>query len=125
MLLLFVYAVVSSGIGIPVVAILDTNCNPENIDFPIPGNDDATRAIGLYCNLVADAVLDGIQQELSAQGVDIGAQAAPEEVIPEVVEEAPAAVEPPAEEAAAAVEAAPAAEAPAEVKAEETEVKSS
>ena len=88
-------------LGIPVVAILDTNCNPENIDFPIPGNDDATRAIGLYCNLVADAVLDGIQKELSSQGVDI-------EAIP-VVEETPV-----------AVEETPAVEAPAaEVKAEE------
>ncbi|MBT6032750.1 MAG: 30S ribosomal protein S2 [Kordiimonadaceae bacterium] len=86
-------------LGIPVVAILDTNCDPENIDFPIPGNDDATRAIGLYCNLIADAVLDGIQQELSAQGVDTGADAAPVEALPEVaVEEVPA-------EAAAAVEA--------------------
>ncbi|MBL4603272.1 MAG: 30S ribosomal protein S2, partial [Emcibacteraceae bacterium] len=95
-------------LGIPVVAILDTNCNPENIDFPIPGNDDATRAIGLYCNLVADAVLDGIQKELSSQGVDIGAQDVPVEAIP-VVEETPV-----------AVEETPAVEAPAaEVKAEE------
>lgn len=76
-------------LGIPVIAILDTNCNPENIDFPVPGNDDATRAIGLYCNLVADAVLAGIQQELSSQGVDIGAQAVPTEEIPVVVEVAP------------------------------------
>ncbi len=90
-------------LGIPVVAILDTNCSPDNIDFPIPGNDDATRAIDLYCNLVADAVLDGIQQELAGQGVDLGEQDMPVEEIPavEVVEEAPveAAAEAPAEEA--------------------------
>jgi small subunit ribosomal protein S2 len=77
-------------LGIPVIAVLDTNCNPENIDFPIPGNDDATRAIDLYCNLIADAVLEGIQQELSSQGVDVGAMEAPVEEIPVVAEEAPA-----------------------------------
>tara|TARA_B100001939_G_scaffold327888_1_gene322645 strand:+ start:5179 stop:6063 length:885 start_codon:yes stop_codon:yes gene_type:complete len=60
-------------LGIPVVAVVDTNSNPDNVDFPIPGNDDATRAIQMYCDLVADAVLDGIQQELAEQGVDIGA----------------------------------------------------
>ncbi|WP_138380134.1 30S ribosomal protein S2 [Luteithermobacter gelatinilyticus] len=60
-------------LGIPVVAVVDTNSNPDNVDFPIPGNDDATRAIQMYCDLVADAVLDGIQQELTEQGVDIGA----------------------------------------------------
>ena len=69
-------------LGIPVIAVLDTNCDPENIDFPIPGNDDATRAIDLYCNLVADAVLDGIQQELSSAGVDIGAMEPKVEEIP-------------------------------------------
>ncbi|MEZ5756966.1 MAG: 30S ribosomal protein S2 [Emcibacteraceae bacterium] len=85
-------------LGIPVVAILDTNCDPANIDFPIPGNDDATRAIDLYCNLVADAVLEGIQQELSSQGVDIGAMEAPVEEIPDVAEEAPAEEDAPADE---------------------------
>jgi len=73
-------------LGIPVIAVLDTNCDPENIDFPIPGNDDATRAIDLYCNLVADAVLDGIQQELSSAGVDIGAMEPIVEQIPAVEE---------------------------------------
>ena len=73
-------------LGIPVIAVLDTNCDPENIDFPIPGNDDATRAIDLYCNLVADAVLDGIQQELSSAGVDIGAMEPIVEEIPAVEE---------------------------------------
>ncbi len=93
-------------LGIPVVAILDTNCNPEHIDFPIPGNDDATRAISLYLNLVADAVLDGISQELSAQGVDVGALDQPVEIIPEVVAEAPVVEEAPvvAKEEAVVVE---------------------
>ncbi|MEM1193062.1 MAG: 30S ribosomal protein S2 [Pseudomonadota bacterium] len=60
-------------LGIPVVAVVDTNCNPDNIDFVIPGNDDASRAIALYCNLVADAVIDGISESQGALGVDIGA----------------------------------------------------
>src|ERR1700754_1453411 len=47
-------------LGIPVIAILDTNCNPDGITFPIPGNDDAARALQLYCDLIADAVLDGL-----------------------------------------------------------------
>lgn len=60
-------------LNIPVVAVVDTNCSPDNIDFVIPGNDDASRAISLYCNLVADAVIDGISQSQAALGVDIGA----------------------------------------------------
>ena len=59
-------------LGIPVVAVLDSNADPEGVTMPIPGNDDATRAIDLYCDLVAEAVLDGIQQELIATGSDIG-----------------------------------------------------
>ena len=51
-------------LGIPVVAIIDTNCDPQEVDFPIPGNDDAARAIQLYCNLIADAVLDGLSEVL-------------------------------------------------------------
>lgn len=51
-------------LGIPVVAILDTNSNPDGIAFPVPGNDDATRAIELYCRLIADSVLDGLQEEV-------------------------------------------------------------
>jgi small subunit ribosomal protein S2 len=58
---------------IPVVAVLDSNSDPEGVDYPIPGNDDALRAISLYCELVAEAVLDGIQQEMVASGIDIGA----------------------------------------------------
>ena len=60
-------------LGIPVVAVIDSNSNPEGITFRIPGNDDAMRAIDLYCELVADAVLDGLQEEMRAAGVDVGA----------------------------------------------------
>jgi small subunit ribosomal protein S2 len=66
-------------LNIPVVAILDTNCDPEGITFPIPGNDDAARALQLYCDLVADAVLDGLTEGQAAMGVDIGAAEAPVE----------------------------------------------
>lgn len=66
-------------LGIPVIAILDTNCNPEDADFPIPGNDDAVRAISLYCDLMADAVLDGMTEGAISAGVDIGAAANPVE----------------------------------------------
>lgn len=59
-------------LGIPVVAVLDTNSNPKGVSFPIPGNDDATRAIRLYCDLMAAAVLDGLQESLRAQGIDVG-----------------------------------------------------
>lgn len=59
-------------LGIPVVAIVDTNCDPDVVDMPIPGNDDASRAISLYCDLVADAVLDGMAEGQMALGVDLG-----------------------------------------------------
>jgi len=79
-------------LGIPVVAVLDSNSDPLGIDHPIPGNDDAIRAISLYCDLVADAVLDGIQEELTARGTDVGeAEEAPRESLPEeTVAEEPA-----------------------------------
>ena len=64
-------------LGIPVVAICDSNANPDGIDFPVPGNDDALRAINLYCDLVSAAVLDGMQAELKAAGVDVGAVVEP------------------------------------------------
>jgi small subunit ribosomal protein S2 len=66
-------------LNIPVIAILDTNCNPDGITFPIPGNDDAARAIQLYCDLMADSVLDGLAAGQSASGVDLGASEAPME----------------------------------------------
>jgi small subunit ribosomal protein S2 len=59
-------------LGIPVIAICDTNSNPDNIDYIIPGNDDATRAIKLYSKLIAQAALVGIQESLIASGIDIG-----------------------------------------------------
>ncbi len=64
-------------LGIPIVAIVDTNCDPDGIDFPVPGNDDAGRAITLYCDLVARAALDGLERSQGASGVDIGALANP------------------------------------------------
>jgi small subunit ribosomal protein S2 len=66
-------------LNIPVVAILDTNCDPQGISYPIPGNDDAARALQLYCDLVADAVLDGLTEGQAGLGVDIGASEAPSE----------------------------------------------
>ena len=59
-------------LGIPVVAVVDTNCSPDGVDYVIPGNDDAARAIALYCDLVARAALDGMSAQLGAAGVDIG-----------------------------------------------------
>ena len=66
-------------LNIPVVAILDTNCDPDGITYPIPGNDDAARALQLYCDLIADSVLDGLAAGQSASGVDLGASEAPTE----------------------------------------------
>jgi small subunit ribosomal protein S2 len=62
----------ANKLGIPVVAVLDSNADPSGIAFPIPGNDDAIRAINLYCDLIAGAVFDGISAELQASGVDLG-----------------------------------------------------
>lgn len=59
-------------LNIPIIAIVDSNSDPDNINYPIPGNDDAIRSIRLYCNLFADAALAGIQEALSASGIDIG-----------------------------------------------------
>jgi len=70
-------------LNIPVVAILDSNSDPAGITYPVPGNDDAIRAIKLYCELVANTVLTGIQDEMKSAGVDIGeAEAAPGEALP-------------------------------------------
>jgi len=64
-------------LGIPVVAILDSNSNPEGIAFPVPGNDDASRAIRLYADAIADAATAGKSGNAQRQGVDIGAMAEP------------------------------------------------
>ena len=60
-------------LGIPVVGIVDSNCSPKDIDYIIPGNDDASRAIALYCDLVSRAALDGMTAQMGAAGVDLGA----------------------------------------------------
>lgn len=90
-------------LGIPVIAILDTNCDPASADMPIPGNDDAARAIQLYCDLMADAVLDGMTEAQASLGQDLGAS----ENVEEVMLQTPVAQVVPAP--APAVEAAPAA----------------
>jgi len=96
-------------LGIPVIGVIDSNSSPEGITYPIPGNDDALRAITLYCDLIARSVLDGIREEMTLAGEDLGeAMEAPVEELPEevvaeevAVEAAPeAAAEAPAEEAA-------------------------
>jgi small subunit ribosomal protein S2 len=77
----------ANRLKIPVIAILDTNCDPDGISFPIPANDDAGRAIQFYCDLVARAAIDGIGRSQGAAGVDIGEMEAPVvEVLPEPVE---------------------------------------
>ena len=76
----------ANRLNIPVAAIVDTNCDPKGISFVVPGNDDAGRAIGLYCDLVARAVIDGISRAQGNSGVDVGAMANP---VPEAVAAAP------------------------------------
>ncbi|WOB77743.1 30S ribosomal protein S2 [Brevundimonas nasdae] len=66
-------------LNIPIIAILDTNSDPDGITYPVPGNDDAARAIQTYCDLIADAVLDGLAAGASASGIDLGASEAPVE----------------------------------------------
>lgn len=106
-------------LNIPVVAILDSNSDPDGVAHPIPGNDDAIRAVSLYCELFAEAVLDGIQTELESSGSDVGAaedgpvQSLPKKGAGAAVQDKKAkgngaAVAAPAAEAAPAVEAEPA-----------------
>jgi len=67
-------------LGIPVIGVVDTNCSPKGVDYIIPGNDDAARAIALYCDLVSRAALDGMTAQMGAAGIDVGAlETAPEE----------------------------------------------
>ncbi|MDO5619943.1 MAG: 30S ribosomal protein S2 [Paracoccus sp. (in: a-proteobacteria)] len=74
-------------LGIPVVAVVDTNCSPDGVDYIIPGNDDAARAIALYCDLAARAALDGMSAQMGAAGVDLGALAeAPVEELDDAAE---------------------------------------
>ncbi|MGH1369131.1 MAG: 30S ribosomal protein S2 [Maritimibacter sp.] len=84
----------ANKLGIPVVAVVDTNCSPNGIDYIIPGNDDAARAISLYCDLAARAALDGMSGQMEAAGIDVGAfEEAPveEAVAQDAPAEAPAA----------------------------------
>ncbi|ABV73033.1 30S ribosomal protein S2 [Rickettsia canadensis str. McKiel] len=60
-------------LNVPIVAVVDTNSNPDNVDYPIPGNDDSIRSIRLYCSLFADAALQGLAESMKASGVDMGA----------------------------------------------------
>ena len=90
-------------LGIPVVAILDSNCDPEAADMPIPGNDDAARAIQLYCDLMADAILDGMTEAQASVGTDLGAAENPMEMAMAAAPEAEAAPAPAAEAAPAPV----------------------
>ena len=62
----------ANKLGIPVIAVVDTNCSPSGIDYLIPGNDDAARAIALYCDLIARSALDGMSEQMGAAGVDLG-----------------------------------------------------
>jgi small subunit ribosomal protein S2 len=72
-------------LGVPVAAVVDTNCDPDGITYVVPGNDDASRAISLYCDLIARAAIDGISRAQGGMGIDIGAAEKP------IVEDLPAA----------------------------------
>jgi len=101
-------------LGIPVIAVVDTNCDPDDVDIAIPGNDDASRALELYCSLISMAAIDGISRSSSSQGIDLGAsEEAPVEPVLEAAK--------PQEEAApeVAAEVAPVEPAPAPAPAEE------
>jgi len=109
----------ATKLGIPLVAVIDSNSDPDGIDYPIPGNDDATRSIHFYCDMMARTVLQGLQAELAAAGGDAGAkaEAPPQEALepdaPKVEVDAGAAAEPASEPALEAASAPPAAEKPA------------
>jgi small subunit ribosomal protein S2 len=79
-------------LGVPVAAVVDTNCDPDGITFVVPGNDDASRAVNLYCDLVAKAALDGISRAQGDMGIDTGAAPEP------IAEELPPAIDSPAYE---------------------------
>ena len=111
-------------LNIPVIAILDTNSDPDGITYPIPGNDDAARAIQTYCDLIADAILDGLAAGASNSGIDLGASENPVEPMlaeasaPVAADAAPAGTEGVAAELEAAAEPAAAEPAAAEPAAE-------
>ncbi len=96
----------ANKLGIPVVGVIDSNSQPDGIDFPVPGNDDAIRAIDLYCELMVGAVLDGIKQEITSSGGDVGeaaegpGEALPKETVAEKAEKAAPPKDKPKESAA-------------------------
>lgn len=111
----------ATKLGIPVIAIVDSNSDTDDVAFPIPGNDDSVKAIALYLDLMSGAVLEGIQQEMISSGVDVGEMAeapaepaAEEAAAAEAPAEAPAVAEEAPAEAPAAAEEAPAEPATAE-----------
>jgi small subunit ribosomal protein S2 len=79
----------ANTLGIPVIAIIDSNCSPDGVTYPIPGNDDALRAIELYCDLISSAILDGIQAEMASRGKDPGSSADLKVDLPSAANEAP------------------------------------
>ena len=90
----------ANKLGIPVIAVVDTNCSPSGIDYLIPGNDDAARAIALYCDLIARSALDGMTEQMGAAGVDLGEmEDVPLETAVEAPEEEATTGEAPKEEA--------------------------
>jgi small subunit ribosomal protein S2 len=78
-------------LNIPVAAVVDTNCDPAGITYVVPGNDDASRAVSLYCDLIAKAAIDGISRAQGEMGVDIGAAEKP--IVAEQIPTAPAATD--------------------------------
>ncbi len=75
----------ANRLGIPVVAILNSNCDPKGVAYPIPGNDDAGRAISLYCDLISRAAIEGISQSSQLAGADLGEVEEPHpEVLPDM-----------------------------------------
>jgi len=108
----------ANKLGIPVAAILDSNSDPDGVSFPVPGNDDAMRAINLYCDLACKAVLSGLQAELTASGEDVGESENPVEDLP--TEEATPEAAAPGTEETPAVEAQPAEAQPEEGQPRET-----
>lgn len=88
----------ANKLGLPVIAVVDTNSNPDGINYPVPGNDDSLRAITLYCDMISGAILDGLQEEQLKSGADIGEQ---DKTAAEVLPPAEAVVEPAAQDAAA------------------------
>ncbi|MEC7203960.1 MAG: 30S ribosomal protein S2, partial [Pseudomonadota bacterium] len=97
----------ATKLGLPVIAVIDSNSSPEGVTYPIPGNDDAMRAISLYCELISGSVLDGLQAEMVASGVDVGELDEPAtEAVPETdaLEDTAETEAPAAEETAEAAE---------------------